>query len=169
MHGESMDLFNMAFLHSQVFWTGVSFCLLLIVMAWKVLPAITAALDERADKIRTDLTSAEESRRKAELSLAAYEEKLAKAKDEAASIINIARVEAKNLVDERLKELDEEMSRKRDDAAKSIDAARASAMKDLQAQVATLTVQVTEKLLAESLDAKKAEALTSAAIKDLAN
>ncbi|MDD9911945.1 MAG: F0F1 ATP synthase subunit B [Alphaproteobacteria bacterium] len=166
---QGMDLFNTAFLHSQIFWTAVAFGLMMFIMAWKVLPVITAILDERAERIRNDLDTADAKRQEAELSLAAYEKKLAEAKGEASDIVSEARVEAKKLVDARLGELEDELKRRRDEATKAIEATKAQAMKELQGQVAELAVQVTEKLLTESVDAKKAEKLTNQAVKNLVN
>ena len=164
-----MDLFNSAFLHSQVFWTGVAFAFMLFIMVWKVLPAITAILDERATRIKDDLDTADSKRAEAEKTLLAYETKLAKAKDETAEMLSIARQEAKKLVDTRLAELEEELKRRREDATKALEATKAQAMKELQAQVAALAVDVTEKLLAESVDAKKAAKLTDDAVKSIVN
>jgi F-type H+-transporting ATPase subunit b len=164
-----MDLFNSAYLHSQIFWTAVSFAVMMAVLAWKGLPAITRILDARAEQIRTDLATAEQQRLAAEKALADYEAKLAKAKDEAAGIVNTARAEAKALVDARMGELEQEIARRREDAKASINATKAQAMKELQGQVADLALKVTEQLLATNLDAKKAKVLTDQAVKDLAH
>jgi F-type H+-transporting ATPase subunit b len=164
-----MDLFNSAYLHSQIFWTALSFAIMMAVLAWKGLPAITKILDERAERIRTDLATAEQQRLAAEKALADYEAKLAKAKDEAAGIVNTARTEAKALIDARMAELEQEIARRREEAKASINATKAQAMKELQGQVADLAVQVTEQLLAESVDAKKAKTLTDKAVKELVN
>ncbi|MFZ2620510.1 MAG: F0F1 ATP synthase subunit B [Alphaproteobacteria bacterium] len=162
-----LDIFNAAYLHSQVFWTGVSFAFMALILVWKVLPAVTQALDARADKIRGDLSTAEEKRREAEAAMAEYTAKLAKAKEEAMDIVNTARNDAKAMVDARMGELERDIAKRREAAQEAIEATKAQAMKDLQSQVAEIAVQVTEKLLAIHVDTKKAEAITDKAVKDL--
>ncbi len=166
----SLDiLFNAEFLHSQLFWVAVSFAVLMVVVVFKALPAMVAMLDERANKISKDLTDAEKARESAEKSFANYEAKLAKAQEEAADIISKSRDDAKALVGAKMAKMDVDIARKREDANKAIEASKQKAMRDLQGQVAEIAVQVTEKLLSEMVDSKKAQAITNKAVKQLLN
>lgn len=164
-----MELFATEFLHSQLFWTAVSFTILLLMMAKFVVPALTKVLDARALQISDDLASAEEHRVQAEKLLADYEAKLNKAKQEAAGIVTDARNEAQDLINGRTAELEAELKRKADKAAQSIETAKQNALKEVQAEVAQLTVQLAEKLIGDTVDAKKAQTLTDKALKNLVN
>lgn len=162
-----IDIFNTAHLHSQLFWTGLSFFIMLGILWWKVLPAITKMLDERAAKIGGDIKGAETARMDAEKALAKYEAKLAKAKDEATAILSTARADAKAMIDSKLAEAEAEITKKKEDAKQSISAAKTQAMKELEGTVTNLAIKITETLLQETVDSKKAQKLTDAAVKEL--
>lgn len=164
-----MNLFDTTFLASQVTWTGLSFFLLLGVM-WKfVLPAITKVLDERARQVQNDLDGAAKMRDDAEKTLAEYQKQLAAAREEATEIVATARSEAQAVVEARTTELEEELSRKMAAAEAKIAQTQSQAMQEIQSSVADMVVLATEKVIGESVDAKKAEKITGHTIKTLLN
>lgn len=160
-------LFDTTFLHSQLFWTGIAFVLILVVMWIFVLPRITQALDERAENIREDLDKAESLRKDAEQALATYEKQLKAARQEASSIVEQAKEEASKMVAFKTKELEEELSRKAQQAAEQIASAKDQALRDVQSQVADLALSAAEKLIEKEIDKKTAEQITEDAIKRL--
>jgi F-type H+-transporting ATPase subunit b len=160
-----MELLSTTFVQSQEFWTAVAFFVLLGVIARFVAPAVAAVLDARAAQIKGDLDSANKLRAEAEKVMADYQAQLAKARKEAGDIVSKARADAEALAAERVKQAEAEISRKAEDARKSIDAAKAQALREVQAEVAGVAVQVAETLLAEKVDAKQAAKLTDAALK----
>lgn len=162
-----MELFNVAFLASQVFWTGIAFGVLLIMMWFWVVPKITAVLDERAEQIRNDLTAAEGSRAQAEDMLAEYREQMAKAKAEAAAMVAKAKADAHAVADQRIADLEHELARKSQQAQAQIEAAKAKAMTELKSEVASLVLMATESILSEKLDKKTAQTYADKAIKQL--
>lgn len=160
-------LFDTTFLHSQLFWTGIAFVLILAVMWIVVLPRITKALDDRAEGIREDLDKAENLRKDAEQALATYEKQLKAARQEASSIVEQAKEEASKMSALKTKELEEELSRKAQQAAEQIAAAKDQALRDVQSQVAELALSAAEKLIEKEIDKKTAERITEDAIKRL--
>lgn len=162
-----MEFLNIDFAHSQVFWTSLSFLMLLGLMAWKVTPVITSVLDERAERIRNDLDSAASLKKDAEQALATYEKQIKTARQEAADIVANARKESEDLVALRTSELNAELKRKSDEAAAHIETAKNTAVEELKAQVAEMAVLATEKLIGEQVDASKASKLTDEALKTL--
>jgi F-type H+-transporting ATPase subunit b len=160
-----MELFVLEFLHSQIFWTTVAFLVLLGILGKFVIPAVTGVLDARIAKISGDLNSAKSDREQAAGLLTDYEAKLAQARKEAGEIVTKARGEAEALASQRLKDVEAEIAHKAEEARKSIAGARAEALRDIQAEVALLTVQVAEKILEQSVDAKLASKLTDEALK----
>lgn len=160
-----MELFVTTYLQSQYFWTTVAFLVLLGIMARFVVPAVTAVLDARAAQIKADLDKAAADRAAAEQVMADYQAQLKKARSEAADIISTARAEAEAMAKQRLGEIDAELGRKAEQARLSIDAARSQALREVQAEVAHLTVKVAEKLLHKSVDAKTAKELTDEALR----
>jgi F-type H+-transporting ATPase subunit b len=162
-----MALFDTTFLASQLFWTALSFIVLLGVM-WKyVVPAVASVLDERAERIRLDLAKAEEMRNDAQNLLEQYEASLATARKESAEIVAAAKQQADAMWAQKTLKLENELKQRADEAAAQLEAAKQKAMKDLQSEVSKLVVTAAEKVLRDSVDAKKAEALTTKALKDL--
>ena len=159
-----MELFILDHLHSQYFWTTLAFVILLGVM-WKfVVPAVLGVLDARAAKIAADLDAAERGRLQAEGTLAEYAAQLAQAKKEAAEIVSRARAESEALANERIRQVEADLGRKAEEARKSIEAAHAEALRSVQKDVAEIAVQVAQKLLDTTVDAKVAASLTDKAI-----
>lgn len=165
----AVDLFNQSYLYSQIFWTAISFGILMLVLVWKVVPQLTRVLDERIQQVEADMKQAEEAHRQAEDMRREYEAQLTAAKQEAAEIVNIARQQAKAMVDEKMAEVDAELNRKRDDARQSIEASREKAMKSLQADVASMVASAAQHLLGDTVDGKKAEKYTDESLKRFLN
>lgn len=162
-----MEFLNVDFAHSQVFWTAVSFGLLLALMWWKVVPVVTAVLDERAERIRNDLDNAEKLKTEAEKALADYQSQIKNAAEEAAAIVAQARTDAENMASKRTAELEADLKRKADDAAARIETAKQAAVDELKAQVAEMTLLAAEKVIGAEVDAKKAEKYTDEVLKTL--
>ena len=159
-----MELFSLAYLESQYFWTTVSFVLLLGVMTKFVVPPVLAVLDARAAKIAGDLDAAAQSRLVADGALADYNAKLAVARKEAAEMVSRARAEAEALSSERIKQVEADLARRAEEARLSIAAAKEEALQAVRAEVAELAVQVAEKLLVQTVDEKLAKSLTDKAL-----
>lgn len=159
-----MELFILEYLHSQYFWTTVAFLILLGVMQKFVVPAVLGVLDARAAQIASDLDAAERGRLQAEGTLAEYSAQLAQARKESAEIVSKARAEAEAMANERIKQVEADLARKTDEARKSIEAARAEALRSVQNDVAEIAVQVAQKLLDSTVDAKLAVTLTDKAM-----
>lgn len=159
-----MELFVLDYLHSQYFWTTVAFLILLGVMWRFVVPAVLGVLDARAAQIAGDLDAAERGRLQAEGTLAEYAAQLAQAKKEAAELVSRARAESEALANERIKQVEADLARKAEEARKSIDAARDEALRSVQKDVAEIAVQVAQKLLDSTVDAKLAASLTDKAM-----
>lgn len=162
-----MEFLNTDFAHSQVFWTAVSFGLLLALMWWKVVPAVTAVLDERSDRIRSDLNNAEKLKNEAEKALADYQASMKNASEEAAALVAQARTDAENMAAKRTAELEADLKRKADDAAARIETAKQAAIEELKAQMAEMTLMAAEKVIGAEVDASKAEKYTDEVLKSL--
>jgi F-type H+-transporting ATPase subunit b len=159
-----MELFVLTYLQSQYFWTSLAFLILLAVMYRVVVPSVLATLDARAAKIASDLDAARTTRTEAEESLAAYAAKIALAKKEAAELLSQARAEAEALTKQRLAQADEELARKTELAKQQIDASKAEALREVRTEVAKMAVNIAEKLLGQTVDAKLANTLTDKAL-----
>ena len=140
---------------TATFWIQMIVFIILALFTMKFIwPPITAALDERAQKIREGLSAAD--RAKAELASAnkRIEEELSSARTDAAQRLADAERLAQSMVEEA-------KSRASDEGAKIVAAARAEAEQEatraremLREQVAALAVRGAEQILRREVDAR---------------
>lgn len=162
-----MELFDLTFLHSQMFWLVLCFVVLLVFMYKFAVPSIAKGLDDRASQIREDLEAAEKLRNEACELLESYNAKLDKASSEAKLIIQEAKDNAKDIADKKTKELEISLKDKSDAAERQIETAKNKAIAELKSEAHTLVITATEKLVLDTVDAKKAKELTEKACNDL--
>jgi F-type H+-transporting ATPase subunit b len=154
-------------LHDPTFWVLVAFALF-VVGVWKPgSKAITQMLDDRAEKIRTDLDRAAKLREEAQALLADYQKKQRDALNEAEAIMAQAKAEAERLSAQAAADLETSLKRREQLALQRIAQAEQQAMADVRAAAVDVAVAATGKLLAEKLDAGRQDALIDGAIKEL--
>jgi F-type H+-transporting ATPase subunit b len=135
-----------------IFWTVVTFIVLLIILkkvAWK--PILTA-LDQREAAIKESLEKAEKAREEAQKVLDENKSNLARAEEESKKIIDQSRVFAEKLKDQIIKESKEQAKKIVDDAADEIERKKDAAFNELKTQVAEIAINAAEKILKESLN-----------------
>jgi F-type H+-transporting ATPase subunit b len=133
---------------------AIAFAILFFFM-WKwVIPRVNLLLEQRREKIQSDLEKAEEARRAAESELADYRAQLARAREEANSIIEEARRRADQLRAELQAKAEQESQALVGRAQEEIRAERDRVFQELRAQVAELAVEVAGRVVGASLDVK---------------
>ena len=145
---------------TATFWVQMIVFVILALFTMKFIwPPITAALDERAAKVREGLSAADKA--KAELALAnkRIEEELSTARTDAAQRLADAERLAQSMIEEAKSKASEE-------GAKIVAAARTEAEQEaikareaLRDQVASLAVKGAEQILRREVDAKAHAAL----------
>ncbi len=135
-----------------VFWTIVTFVLLLLILKKFTWKPILMALDQREAAIRESLEKAEKAKEDAQKVLDANQANLAKAEEESKQIINQSRAYAEKLKDQILQESKEQAKKLIDDAASEIERQKDAAFDDLKSQIAEIAVKAAEKILRENLD-----------------
>ncbi len=140
---------------TATFWVQMIVFVILALFTMRFIwPPITAALDERAAKVREGLSAADKA--KAELALAnkRIEEELSTARTDAAQRLADAERLAQSMIEEA-------KSRASDEGAKIVAAARAEAEQEatkaretLREQVAALAVRGAEQILRREVDAR---------------
>jgi F-type H+-transporting ATPase subunit b len=135
-----------------MFWTIVSFLIVLVVLKKFALGPIQATLDERRKTIASDLDNAQSAREEAQAALEEYRTALAESRKEAVRIVE----EARKAADERrardLAEIESEKARQLERAKEEIAAEVRSALQTIKMQIAELSVITTEKLVRSKLD-----------------
>ena len=137
---------------NEIIWGGGAFLILFVVMVKKGFPAVKAAMDARADKIRDDLDAAEKAKTDAQSVHADYEARLADAKNEASRLIDEARGAADQVRADLVAKAEADISEMKSRATTEIEASRQQAIADLRAEVAGIALGAAEKVVQSSLD-----------------
>src|SRR5437899_1218887 len=74
-----------------MFWTLVTFVIVLVVLKWKAFGPIQSAIDARRAAIESDINAAQSAREEAQTALAEYRQALAESRREATKILDDAR------------------------------------------------------------------------------
>ena len=133
---------------SQIFWLFICFTALYVIMNRWVLPRIGGVLQERRNKIETDLERAEQLRQDAEKVLSNHEAALADAHQRAAVILHEAYEADAAQATKQMAALDDHIKKQLAEADARIDEAKQAAIADIQDFSAPLTGEVLKKLAA---------------------
>lgn len=135
-----------------MFWTLLTFIIVLVILRWKAFGPLQAAIDARRQAIASDLDAAQSAREEAQAALAEYRAQLAESRKEAVRIVE----EARKAADERrardIAEIESEKARQLERAKEEIAAEVRSALQTIKTQIAELSVLTTEKLVRAKLD-----------------
>jgi len=151
-----------------IFWTTFIFFLLLVILrmfAWK---PILNAVKNREKSIKSALDSAEKAKEEMKKLLAKNEEILQKAKAERDSLMKEAREVREKIINEAKEKAQHEAAKLTEAARLNIRNEKNAAIAEIKAQVATLSVEIAEKILREKLtQSKEQNALISRMIDDI--
>ena len=137
---------------SELVWGAVSFTALFLLLRRFAYPQIKQMAENRAERIRSDLASAESTRADAEQVLAEYRAQLNDAKAEAGRIIEEARQAADAIKRDQEARLQSELADLRARAVADIDSAKTQAVSDLRGEVAQLAIGAAETVVQRNLD-----------------
>lgn len=150
-----------------IFWQTLTFLIVLFVLsrvAWK---PIMQTLKEREDTIETALKSAEAARNEMQSLQANNEKMLQEARIERDRILKEAQSTSAALIAEAKDKANVEGTRMIDAARQAINTEKAAAMADLKNYVATLSIDIAEKVLRKELaDAPAQKALVQGFLTD---
>ena len=131
-----------------------SFLLLIFLVKKYAWGNISSILDERAEKISSDIDGAEEARKKAEVLASKREAELAGSRTEAKTIIENAKGTAEKSRADILAEAKLEAGRLKEKANQEIAQNKAEALQSVKGDVADLTISLAEKILSKNLDSQ---------------
>ena len=129
-----------------------SFLLLIFLVKKYAWGNITSILDQRAEKISSDIDGAEEARKKAEELASKREAELAGSRTEAKTIIENAKETAEKSKSDILAEAKLEAGRLKEKANQEIAQNKAEALQSVKGEVADLTVSLAGKIISQNLD-----------------
>ncbi len=134
-----------------IFWTWVTFFIVLAILARKAWGPMINALEKREADIRDALAKADQAKLEAEELSAKFEEQLQSGRKEAQQLVTEARSVSKKLQ----ADLEKDARRQADEllagAREQISAERDRALRDIQATVVDLSVEIAGKVLERNL------------------
>ncbi|MCL8008083.1 F0F1 ATP synthase subunit B [Gelidibacter japonicus] len=137
-----------------VFWSIITFLFLLIVLkkfAWK---PILGAIDERENGIKNALEAADKARLEMENLKADNERILNEARAEREAMLKDAREIKNKMVSDAKEEAQEQATKMITQAQEAIENEKRSAMAELKNHVASLSIEIAEKVVREELSNK---------------
>ncbi len=153
---------NLAGLLTQL----VSFTLLVVVLWVLLYKPVTRALDQRSQRIRESLETADRVRQEASESQAAMEQQNAEAREEGQRLIAQAREVADRFREEEISKARQEIEAERARAEANIQRERDAAIEDLRREFAGLAIMAAERVIERSLDEDDHRALIESVLEE---
>ncbi len=141
---------------SQLLWLAVTFGVLYYLLARVALPRIAGILEDRRDRVASDLDMAERLRVESEEALADYEKALAQARSKAFGIAEAAREAAKSAADARRAEIEADLDRKLASADARIAEVKSTALSEVGSIAADAAEEIVKALI--GVDVSRGEA-----------
>jgi F-type H+-transporting ATPase subunit b len=129
----------------------VVFLIVLAILSQTVWPRIVKGLDERAAKIREEITAAEQARAQSKDALEQYERALQEAKGEARRMLDETKAQQQKLSADLRAKADAELASMRERARADIEAAKKSALTEIYNESAGLATMIASKILQREL------------------
>lgn len=134
-----------------LFWMMLAFLVVFFILAKFGFPAITKMVEDRKAYIDDSLRKAHEANEKLQNIQAESEQILQEARERQAQILKDAAATRDSLVSQAQDKAREESTRIIAEARTQIEAEKQNAIRDIRSQVATLSVQIAEKILRGNL------------------
>ena len=153
--------------HSLIFWSLVSFALLFFLLKRFAFPPILEVLEERENKIRSEIGDAEKLRQEAEELKAGLGRELKNAHEKANTIIQMAGDESKKIQEKSIQETQAKIRQMQNDAEQEIQITRNKLLNEIRGYTAALTIASTEKVLKKSLNDEDKNRLIEESIEEV--
>ena len=131
---------------------AIAFTLLFLVLKSRVVPMFEKAFTARTEAIQGGMERAEKAQLEAQRALVQYNDQLSKAREEAQSLREEARVQGSAIIEDLRAKAQEEAARITAAAHASIEAERQQAVTSLRNEVGTLAVELASKIVGEALE-----------------
>ena len=145
----------------------VVFLIVLGILSQTVWPKIVKGLDERAAKIREEITAAEQARAQSKDALEQYEKALQEAKAEARRMLDETKAQQQKLSAELKSKADAELSSMKERARADIEAAKKSALTEIYNESANLATLIASKILQRELGDADRQRLLDESLREL--
>lgn len=148
---------------SQILWLAITFGLFYLFMSKVVVPRIGGILENRRDRIASDIDEASRLKTDADEAIAAYEQELAEARTRAHQIANAAREDAKAEADIERTQVESDLAAKLAEAEERITAIKSRAL----AEVGTIAEETTAVIVEHLIGVQTDRATVASAVKSV--
>jgi len=162
-----MPQFDTHFLSPLLFWSIVSFGILLFLLKRFALPGVLEMLEMREKKIKDSLDQADRLKQEAQQLLSQYEAKLKSVHEEGRAILEKARMQAQHQLEENERRMEQETQRMLADARSEIERDQQQALQEIRRTAVDLTLLAAEKVLARSLTDADHRRLVDEAVREI--
>ena len=150
--------------HDPELWVLIAFVVFIAAVGKKAWAMITGMLDGRAAAIKSELERAVALREEAQTLLAGYQRQQRDAVKETEGIVEQAKQTARIETEQAKADLESALERRGKSAADKIAQAKARALEQIRANVVDVTIAATRRVIAESMDDARSDALVDEAI-----
>jgi F-type H+-transporting ATPase subunit b len=151
-----------------IFWMLVSFSLVMYVLAKFAWKPIMKGIHQREDSIEKALEAANDAKKEMLKLKAGNEQLLRDAKDERDALMREARKLKESILEEARIQAGEEAGRIVETARQNIQMEKMAAINDLKNQIASISIDIAEKLIGKELENKQQQQLlTEKLLKDV--
>lgn len=150
-----------------LFWTALTFLLLLFVLKKMAWGPLLQMLDEREKKIKESLEKADLAQKETEAALAKNQEMMEQAKREAQELLSKSKKTAEATRDEIVKKAEAEAGKMLEKAKKEIAQEREKAVEELRNQAAELSIAIASKLIGKTLSKDDHKAIIESSLKQM--
>lgn len=145
-HAGVFPPFDSSTFASQIVWLAITFGLFYYMMSKMVLPRIAQTLEQRHDRIASDLAEAEKLKTETDEAIAAYEQSLAEARQRAGEIARSTRDRVQETIDAERAAAEASLAKKFEEAEAHINAVKTKAMGEVDAIAAETAAELVEAL-----------------------
>jgi F-type H+-transporting ATPase subunit b len=149
---------------SQILWLVLAFALLYYLMSKIALPRVAGILENRANRISTDLEAAQALKTQSDTAMASYEAALAEARGKAQTIAGETRAAVDAEAETTRKSLEAELGNKLAAAESQISATKATALGNVRSIAVEATSAIVERLIGRAPDSQTVTAAVDAAV-----
>ncbi len=146
-----------------------NFLLLVAVVSWFGYKPLVKVMDERRNKIATDLANAEAAKAAAGKIKEEYEAQLSNARVEAQEIIDRANKSATEAYNQMLVQAKEEQERIFKSAQEKIEREKVNALMEVRAEVVSLSMALAEKVVEKKLDKEADQKIINEFLDEITN
>ncbi|MCH7494618.1 MAG: F0F1 ATP synthase subunit B [Candidatus Marinimicrobia bacterium] len=151
-----------------IFWSTITFLLLLFVLKKYLWGPLLENLDRRESMIHDSMKKAEEAQQKSEKTLEEYNSKLAEARDEVRKIIASGKESAERTKADIIEEANKRSASMVEKAKKEISAEKAEALNEIKKVVVDISILAAEKMIKKNLSADDQMKLIEDTMKSMA-